>query len=120
MVTESHETSARGAKTGPDGLVLGKNRASPPSPPIGLLFGLLLLPVSWLLIGRKPARTCGGHLSSAAVVGVPMVLIRPLLRFRSTTVARGSWGTLLAGLCGLATTAQKLGWPKLVPGFVRL
>ena len=91
-----------------------------PPPPIGLLFGLLLLLVSWRLIGRKPARTCGGHLSSAAVVGVPMVLIRPLLRFRSTTVARGSWGTLLAGLCGLATTAQKLGWPRLVPGFVRL
>lgn len=80
-----------------------------PPPLIGPLSGLLLLPVSWLLTGRKPARTCGGHLSSAAVVGGPTVLTRPLLRFRSTTVARGFWGILLVGLCGLATTVQKLG-----------
>ena len=59
MVTEAHETSARGAKTGPQGAVLGRIGLLHPHPLIGHLFGLLLLPVSWLPIGRRPARTCG-------------------------------------------------------------
>ena len=101
------------------GRFLGRIGLLHPPPLIGHLFGLLLLPVSWLPIGRRPARTCGGLLSLVAVVGGPTVLTRPLLRFRLTTVARGSWGTLLAGLSGLATTVQKLGLPKPVLGFVR-
>ena len=108
MVTEAHETSARGAKTGPQGAVLGKNRASPPSPNRSLVrvaVASRLMASHW----KKTGENLRGHLSLAAVGGGPTVLIRPLLRFRSTTVGRGSWGTLLAGLFGLVTTVQKLG-----------
>ena len=64
MVTEAHETSARGAKTGPQGAVLERIGLLHP-PPIGLLFGLPLLPVSWRLIGRKT----GENLRGSSVIG---------------------------------------------------
>ena len=65
MVTEAHETSARGAKTGPQGAVLGKNRASPPSPPNR---ALVRVAVASRLMASHWKKT-GENLRGSSVIG---------------------------------------------------
>ena len=65
MVTEAHETSARGAKTGPQGAVLGKNRASPPSPPNR---SLVRVAVASRLMASHWKKT-GENLRGSSVIG---------------------------------------------------